>query len=88
MADLHVAGHDRTWPLKAEQTWNSEIPVKAVIQVHWERSEASRKSWFGDMMKICLKWAETEAHGRGWVPSTRKERGGRYAGEGQNWGWR
>lgn len=63
MAVLHVAGHDRTWPLKAEQTWHSEIPIKAVIQVNWECSEASRKSWFGDKMKIYLKWAEIEGHG-------------------------
>lgn len=46
--------------LKAEQRWNSKIPIKAVIQVHWERSEAGRKSWFRGMMKIGLKWAEIE----------------------------
>lgn len=61
---MQVARHDETWPLEAEQRWNSKIPIKVWILRPWEGSEASRKSCFGEMMKICLKWADIEV-GRG-----------------------
>lgn len=69
MTIVQVARHDETWLLEAEQRWNSKIPIKVWILGPWEGSEASSKIFFGEMMKICLKWAKIEVDGGGGVLS-------------------
>lgn len=62
---MQVARHDETWLLEAEQRWDSRIPIEVWILGPWGGSEASSKIFFGEMMKIRLKWAEIEVDGGG-----------------------